>query len=547
MNIARSLTLALLAASFCAAHAGALPERVRKAAQERVDAGQYPALVIAYLDGGDSEIAAFGKLDDGKAPDADTVFEIGSITKTFTATLLALEVQSGKLKLDESAATLLPDFKIPARGGKPITLLDLAEQHSGLPRMPDNFKPADPRNPYADYGTAKLKEFLSGYALPRDPGASYEYSNLGFGLLGYALARNEHADYSNLVESKILRPLGMKMSATTFTPAMRAHLAPGHSEDGKPTANWDFDAVAGAGAIRSTSTDMLRYLKANMEVSSTSLTRAMKFAQLPRRGVGEKDRIGLAWMTLVGSKEGVIWHNGATGGYRSFIGFRADGRRGVVVLTNVAISADDLGFAALLDDAPVAATQRAISVDAAKLADYVGIYKLKDDFLITVTQVDGQLLAQASGQSSSFLFPSPADEFLIKENGMRFSFSRDPSGKVNGFVLHQNDAQFVPKLDAAEAAVATKSTLLEPATLLGYVGKYQLAPGALFDITVNAGQLYARLANQPALPVFASAKDKFFYTVVDARLDFEHDADGKVVALILRQNGRNQRALRVAQ
>jgi len=181
------------------ANAGLLPERVEKAAQERIAAGTYQTLVFGVVDGDKSEVVAFGKLDDGKAPDGETVYEIGSVTKTFTATLLAQAVLSGRVTLDTPVAQLLPDFKIPSRAGKEITLGDLGTQHSGLPRMPSNFLPRDPANPYADYDAAKLKAFLTGYRLPRDPGAVYEYSNLGFGLLGYALAQLEHTTLSEQV------------------------------------------------------------------------------------------------------------------------------------------------------------------------------------------------------------------------------------------------------------------------------------------------------------------------------------------------------------
>src|SRR5262249_37342179 len=150
-----------------------------KAAQERIAAGTNQTLVFGLVDGDKSEVVVFGKLDDGKAPDGETVYEIGSITKTITATLLARLMNSGRVTLDTPVAQLLPDFKIPSRNGKQITLGDLATQHSGLPRMPSNFQPSDWANPYADYDAAKLKAFLEGYALPRDPGAAYEYSNLG--------------------------------------------------------------------------------------------------------------------------------------------------------------------------------------------------------------------------------------------------------------------------------------------------------------------------------------------------------------------------------
>ena len=144
-----------------------------------------------------------------------------------------------------------------------------------------------------------------------------------------------------MIDEEILKPLGMSMSGTAFTDAMRAHLAPGHDGTGKVTKNWDLDALAGAGALRSTANDMLRYLKANMAIDQSPLAAAMKLAQQPRRDMAKTLRIGLAWIT---TDKGVVWHNGMTAGYRSFLGFAADGRRGVIILSNTAVDADDLGL-----------------------------------------------------------------------------------------------------------------------------------------------------------------------------------------------------------
>jgi CubicO group peptidase (beta-lactamase class C family) len=361
------------------AKAGILPERVEKAAQERIAAGTYQTLVFGVVDGNKSEVAAFGKLDQGKAPDGDTVYEIGSVTKTFTATLLARTALSGRVALDTPVGHLLPDFKIPSRGGKEITLGDLAVQHSGLPRLPSNFLPSDPANPYADYDAGKLKAFLAGYELPRDPGSSYEYSNLGLGLVGYAVAQLDHTTYGTLVSQAILAPLGMTMSGTAFTPDMSAHLAPGHDAAGKAAKNWEFDALAGAGAIRSTGNDMLRYLKANMGIDESPLAAAMRFAQTQRSDIAKTTlHIGLAWMT---TDKGIVWHSGMTGGYASFLGFTADGRHGLVILADTAASVDDLGFAALDANAPVAPAYTEIVLPDGSLDAYVGTYKLADKFI----------------------------------------------------------------------------------------------------------------------------------------------------------------------
>jgi D-alanyl-D-alanine-carboxypeptidase/D-alanyl-D-alanine-endopeptidase len=535
--------VALLATKIAAA--GLLPERVFKAAQERIDAGEYPALVIGYVDGDKSEVDTFGKLDDGKAPDADTVFEIGSITKTFTATLLAEAVQSGTLKLDTPVASLLPEFKIPSRNGKRITLGDIATQHSGLPRLPGNFEPADPGNPYADYDEANLKAFLAGYELPRDPGASYEYSNLAFGVLGLALAQHAHLTYGALLQQKILRPLGMSMSGVVFDANMLTHLARGHTENGKEAKNWDLNVFAGAGAIRSTTNDMMKYLEANIGAGSTALGAAIKLAQQPRRDVGNGARIGLAWMTRAAEPSSVVWHNGGTGGYRSFLGFSADGRHGIVILANSANGVDDLGFAALIGDAPLAPTHKAIALDAAALEDYVGVYRLRDDFLITIMRQDDQLFARATGQGGLPMYPSAVNEFFVRGTNIRMTFNRDAQGKVSGFVNHQNGDSSLVKLSAREAAAVTQSTQLDSAMLHDYIGKYQFGPSVVFDVTLKDDQLYTQLTGQPAIPVFASAKDKFHPAIVDAQIDFERDAGGKVVALTLHQNGHDQRAARI--
>ena len=373
-------------------------ERVFTAAQERVAADEFPAIVIATVVDGKTEIRAFGKLDDGRNADAKSVFEIGSITKTFTAALLADEVLAGAVSLETPVGKLLPGFSIPERSGKPITLLDLATQTSGLPRLPTNMGTSSD-NPYADYDAAKLKAFLAGYALPRDPGSEYEYSNLGFGLLGYALAQQEHTDYPTLLKRRILDPLHMTDSGVALTTAMRAHLARGHDALGKTTGNWDFDALAGCGAIRSSAEDMVRYLRANMGLDKSPLDAVLSEAQQPRRDVPH-GRIGLAWMTRKSAGGDIVWHNGMTGGYASFVGFDANKTRGVVVLTNIMQTVDDLGFAALIDDAPLAPVHKAVLVDTATLQGYVGDYQLAEHFFLNVSLHDGQLLAQATGQGA---------------------------------------------------------------------------------------------------------------------------------------------------
>jgi len=544
------IALGLSFATACAASdATLLPPRIDAAARQYVDAGEYPVLVIGVVDGDRSAIYAYGKLDGGRTPDGDTAFEIGSVTKTFTATLLAQQVTEGKLQLDTPVASLLPGFTIPSLDGKNITVGNLATQHSGLPRLPGNLGSTEAKDPYAEYSVDKLKAFLASYTLTRDPGSRYEYSNLGVGLLGYALGVHAGTDYEHVLQRQILEPLGMAHSTTVQDDAVRARLASGHDSAGEPASNWHLATLAGAGGIVSTADDMLRYLKANMGVSKTALYPAMQLAQTPRAdGPRPADRIGLVWMIdRVGGAD-LIEHSGMTGGYASYVGFTADRKHGVVVLTNKSATVDNLGQAILLPGMALAAAHKQVPMSAQQLDEYVGGYELRPGFVITLFRNGDQLMAQATGQGAFPVFPSARDEFFANVAEISLSFKRDDKGKLDSLVLHQNGDHPAVRIGATSKKVDDIKTIdLDAATLAGYVGRYQLGPQAVIDITVKDGQAFVQLTGQPAFPIYASARDKFFLRVVEAKIDFERDAQGRITGLVLHQNGADHAAPRMAE
>ena len=337
---------------------------VRAMLLRRVSMGKNPGIVVGIYENGTTRIIAMGR---SSAPndslDGNTVFEIGSITKVFTSTLLADMVARHLVTLDDPVAKYLPaNLRVPSRNGRSITLLDLATQHSGLPRLPDNMKPADPDNPYADYTREQMYEFLSRYELPRDPGETFEYSNLGVGLLGDALSLRAGTSYEALVIDRILAPLGMRDTRITLTPVMQSRLAHGYDARGYATKNWDLPALAGAGALRSTANDMLRFAAAALGAPGTppAVAAALADAERPRRDLGNdgKAQIGLNWFTARGGSVEIVWHNGGTGGYRSFLGLDKARRRAVVVLTNSAVGVDDVGRHLLDASLPLLASAR---------------------------------------------------------------------------------------------------------------------------------------------------------------------------------------------
>ena len=323
--------------------------QIRRLLAEFVDEDRQSVGIVAGVTSAEGRVVVgYGRLsaDDPTQPDGGTVFEIGSITKVFTSTLLADLVSREELGLDTPVQSLLGDeARMPARNGAEITLGHLATHSSGLPRLPDNFDPEDPANPYADYTVEDLYAFLSSHELDRDIGDTVEYSNVGYGLLGHTLVLREGTDFETLIAERILEPLQMPDTAVELTPALRGRLATGHDGRLQPVANWDLPVLAGAGALRSTVNDLLTFLEANLGLRESPLHQAMELARTPQRtdpALGMD--IGLGWIIATEGDRDFVWHNGATGGYASFIGFDAEAGEGFVILSNSGLSVDNLAY-----------------------------------------------------------------------------------------------------------------------------------------------------------------------------------------------------------
>ena len=455
MTYSRCLLLGAMAVLASPANAqpahSLLPESaVLSIIKQRVDERRSAGIVVGLIDAdGRMRIVAYGDGGPGQPPlDGNSVFEIGSISKVFTSTALALLVNDGTVNLDDPVQKFLPAaVRMPTRNGKMITLANLSEQNSGLPRMPTNFHPKDQANPYADYTVPQMYEFLTGFELTRDPGMQFEYSNLGVGLLGHVLSIAAGKSYEDLERDRVWKPLGMTQTAITLTPWMKEHLALGHDERGQTVSNWDFPTFAGAGAIRSTASDMLKFLDANLHPERGAVERAMDFAHRERAPAGSNMSIGLNWIVLHAGTDTIVWHDGGTGGYRTYLGFEPSRHVGVVVLTNSGgAGADDIGMHLLDPALPLAprpvppSKHTAIDLPATAMVPLVGVYQLAPAFSLDVTLADGVLSLQATGQPKFRLWPEAATDFFLKEVDAQVSFVRNSGGVVTGLVLHQNGA-----------------------------------------------------------------------------------------------------------
>ncbi len=447
------VTLFLLTGFFPGAYAqSTLSEEVTSNIKARIDQGINPGIVVGIIDAEGPRYYSFGvkSLKTKEPVNEHSVFEIGSISKTFTGILLADMVTKGEVKLDDPLQKYLPaGVTAPTKDGASIKLVHLANHTSSLPRMPDNFKPANPANPFADYSEKQLYDLLNNYKLTREIGSEYEYSNYAAGLLGHILAAKKGVSYEKLMIDVIAKPLDLNDTRIAFTPKMKANLAMGHS-NGVEVENWDIATLEGAGAIRSTAVDMLKYLNANMGKVKSKLYPALQLSHKDTRPEGSKPMVGLGWHKESSEEPIIIWHNGGTGGYKSFIGFTKGGDKGVVVLTNSSASVDDLGMHLLDPKSPLKAMKapeatKDIVVDEKTLDTYVGQYELAPTFMLTVSRDGEQLKVQATGQEKFPVYAKAPNIFYYKVVEAQLTFNQGDDGKVKSVTLHQGGRQTTGK------------------------------------------------------------------------------------------------------
>ena len=306
-----------------------------------VDNEMTKGLSIGVYKDGKIEFYNYGICSDENPvlPTENTIYEIGSITKTFTGAVLAEMVTEGKVKYEDPIAKFLPDSVCNWSPEKAITLEELSTHTSGLPRLPDNLTKhflADLDNPYKNYSTEDMYAFLKKYPSKSKSARKSEYSNLGVGLLGHILAKVDEKSYEAMVTDRIFNPLKMDNSSIAIT---EGQLVQGHDALGYPTSQSDFQAMAGAGAIRSSIADMMKYLVANL-----SNKKPYADTHNPRKDMSSFQKIGLAWISQKNDDMKITWHNGRTGGFCTFMGFSKDKNVGVIVMANSTQSVDVIGI-----------------------------------------------------------------------------------------------------------------------------------------------------------------------------------------------------------
>lgn len=442
------VAVGVLQASVVLAH-GSLADRVDRLAKPYVEQQVVDGMTVGVLKDGEQALLGYGALGEGRGrPDADTIYEIGSITKLFTGLLLADAVVEGLVALDQPVGELLPrGVTMPARGDNAIRVLHLATHSSGLPRLPDNLDLSKHKNPYAAYGGRELADFLAGHRLRRGPGEKAEYSNLGMGLLGQVVARQRSLTYAAALRQRIAAPLGLADTTITLSDEQRSRLAKGHASHGEAVGGWDFDTLAGCGAVRSSARDMLRFAAAHLDPPDGPLGEAIELAwRVHQEPLADGDfAMGLAWH--VARDGSTRWHNGQTGGYHGMMLVSRPLDAAVVVLANTATGeVDTLAQNLVMMLAGVDVEPRkpdegppgTVDVPVEVMRRYAGTYRLAPGAVFTVSENGGRLMVGLTGQPTFQVFPRSETEWFYTVVEATLTFDVNLRGRATAVTLFQN-------------------------------------------------------------------------------------------------------------
>lgn len=418
-------------------------DKIDRLVEPYLEAEKVQAVSVAVYVDGQEWFGNYGQLSqsDSKGPDADTVYELGSISKVFTSLMLADAIESGDVKLETSIGELIPELA-QSKSGKQITLKHLSTHMSGLPKMPANNRPTEGNNPFADYDRTQLTRYLKSLRLPNQPGKKHEYSNLGAGLLGEALAMQADKDYESLLQERILKPLKMEDTSITLSADQEKRFAPPHNSALLPDHTWDFDALAGCGAIRSTANDMQKFIQANLSPPDNEVGKAIDLAweqQLPA-GSGH-NAMGLGWQ--IAGDGSTRWHNGQTGGYQTMMLISRRANAGIILLCNTAGSEID-GLAESIFQTVVGMNPRprkfakSAVVDEATVKRLVGKYQLTPQIVVEVASQKDRMVVKLTGQTFLKVVPESDTVWNYADVDAQLKFELPDEGPATQVTLLQN-------------------------------------------------------------------------------------------------------------
>ncbi|GAB3336553.1 serine hydrolase [Marilutibacter aestuarii] len=471
---------------------------------------------------------------------SDSAFEIGSISKTMTATLLAGLVRDGRARLDDPLSDYLPEgTAVPEFQGQPILIRHLVTHTSGLPALPP-IPVADASDPYAAMRPDDLLQALGEVTLAQAPGSTFAYSNYASMLLSYAVSRRAGAGLETLLDERLFTPLGMEGAHVADRPAGVVQ-AQGHMPNGTPVPGWHFDdALAGVGGVRATLDDMIRYAEAGLGAAPEPLASAMALTRQPIETASGRP-IAMNWMRMPLDGRELLAHEGGTGGFSSLIALDPARGRGVVVLSDTALTAlgglGGLGLHLIDDARPLPAPRTVTPAPAALVDALVGEWQLEGGPALTLRRRGDALEVQAAGQPAFEMGHDSAGDFFPLAFDALLSPTRTADGR-HAFNWHQGGAVMPARRVQVSTPAQPASKAPSVEALAEYAGRYPLAPtDMVLAVSVRDGVLQAQATGQGAFPLSPAGKDVFTASAFGIEIRFERDARGEVNALALHQGG----------
>ncbi|MEM6818837.1 MAG: serine hydrolase [Pseudomonadota bacterium] len=469
--------------------------------------------------------------DEG-APGPDTQYEIGSITKVFTNLLLAEMVATGDVTDTTTLGDVFGDEIAPLNPAvRDITLLELATHTSGLPRLPVNMMFSNAVDPYAGYDAEKLKGGINLTRALQPLVKRYAYSNFGVGLLGHSLGRIDGEGYRAALKRRILDPLELEHAAF----AIGDDRAVGW-RGGEVVPNWTMtDALTAAGGLRASASDLGRFGEIMRGAAPWPLKQDRDAGRKILADAGGNFDVSRIWHIARADSTPIYWHNGGTGGYFSFFGFRPDNGATIAILV------------AGGEDPTATGLEWLGRTDTEKKTDppdtsVVGQYQFNPSVGLAVFEAGGELVAQMSGQGPVGLLPGTDDWYALTSVDASLHFVRE-AGEVVAVELAQNQRVQRAARTSDQPTRKTRTAIELPAeALAAFVGEYPINDSVKFTIKQGDDGLLAQLTGQSFFPIYPSGDDVFFYRVVDAELRFERDDSNEVTALTLHQGAIQQRA-----
>lgn len=471
--------------------------------------------------------------------DERTAFEIGSITKTMTAALLAEIIGRGEIAIDDPLAKLLPPgTNVPSFNGTHITVGNILTHTSGLPSFP--WRITDLSNPYARLTETDLLDVLAKVQLKRAPGSRREESNFALMVLSYALAKRSGRDFETLLRERLLSPLGMDDTFIVARPSA-VRVAEGHFSNSRPTGPWDVRVdLAGAGGVRATLPDMVRYLEGQLGMRNSSITPVLAQTQEQIAGVGS-EATSMAWQILF-TENGRTFaiRPGGTGGFSSFFAFDRAAKHGVVLLSDTALT--DVGGLRrlglhLLDPSLPAGTPRNMATADAKLIDaLVGRYRLPFGLGMELHRRGTKLTIQADGEPEFEMEYDSAGEFYSFE----FDAILQPRRKVDGaytFTWYQLGGIHQAERVGPIVPVAVRPAPAE-AQFREYEGDYSFSRTLGLRVYASGPKIMVQGTGQAPQEAAPFNKDIFVTEPLGAEVAFERGTGGKVIALTLTTRGQ---------